>query len=228
MGNIERLQILRLDGTSIIELPSSIKHLINFYSVNLSDCKNLVYIPGNNFSFMWLEDLNVASSLKIDRRSKNFLSLYLSNPNSIESLLRDMSFLKIWIPTGYRLSKSLNSILVWAPNLDHLKVLDLRECNLQSIPSSFHCLSSLYTLNLSGNKFECLPESIIQLSKLKTIDLNDCIRLRSLPLLPSSTSLVGVAGCNSLETLPNRLILDKLRQPPLYLFNCFKLAGNQG
>ena len=171
---------------------------------------------------------NVASSLKIDRQSKNFLSLYLSNPNSIESLLRDMSFLKIWIPTGYRLSKSLNSILVWAPNLDHLKVLDLRDCNLQSIPSSFRCLSSLYTLNPSGNKFECLLESIIQLSKLKTIDLNDCIRLRSLPLLPSSTSLVGVAGCNSLETLPNRLILDKLHQPPLYLFNCFKLAGNQG
>ena len=29
MGNIERLRILHLDGTSITELPSSIEHLIN-------------------------------------------------------------------------------------------------------------------------------------------------------------------------------------------------------
>ena len=90
------------------------------------------------------------------------------------------------------------------------------------------CLSSLDSLYLGGNNFECLPKSIIQLSKLNTIDLNYCMRLRSLPQLPSSTSLVGVVDRNSLETLPNRLILDKFCLPPLYLFNCFKLAGNQG
>ena len=106
---------------------------MNFNSLNLSDCKKLVYIPSNSFSFMLLEDLNVAGSLKLDRQSKNFLSLNLSslspekwnqlssNPNSIESLHRDIMFIKIW----NWLSKSLNSILVWAPNLDHLKVLDL-------------------------------------------------------------------------------------------------------
>ena len=138
---------------------------------------------------MLLENLNVAGSLQLDRQSKNFLSLNLSslspekwnqlssNPNSIESLHRDIMFIKIW----NRLSKSLNYILVWALDLDHLKVLDLRDCDLQSIPSDLDCLFSLDTLNLSGNKFECLPESIIQLSKLKTIDLNDCMRLRSLP-----------------------------------------------
>ena len=184
MGNIEKLQILRLDGTSIIDVPSSIKHLIN--------------LPG-------LKILNPIGSQKKEKQKQKQKILYPLRD------LRDHDLLKMALRC------------LWS-----LTVLDLRDCHLQSIPSTLGCLSSLDSIYLARNNFECLPESIIQLSKLKTIDLNDCMRLRSLPQLPSSTSFVGAADCSSLETLPNRLILDKLRQPPLYLLNCFKLAGNQG
>nr|POE57592.1 hypothetical protein CFP56_32925 [Quercus suber] len=39
-------------------------------------------------------------------------------------------------------------------------------------------------LDLSGNDIVCLPESIIQLSKLKWVVLDNCTSLRSLPKLP--------------------------------------------
>ena len=49
------------------------------------------------------------------------------------------------------------------------------------------------------------------------------MRLRSLPQLLSSTANVFAEDCTSLETLPN-----VLPQTRLYLFNCFRLAENQG
>ena len=66
MENMESLWTLHLDGTSITKLPSSIKHLTNLSSLNLGDCKNLVSIPSIIFSFMWLENVNVAGCLKLD------------------------------------------------------------------------------------------------------------------------------------------------------------------
>ncbi|XP_030964898.1 disease resistance protein RML1B-like [Quercus lobata] len=97
---MESLEILILSGCS------KIKRIPEFMRNIESDCKKLVYIPGSSFSFMSLEDLNVAGNLKLDRQSKNFLSLNLSSLSPEK-----------W----NRLSKSLNSILVWAPDLDHLK-----------------------------------------------------------------------------------------------------------
>ena len=185
------------------------QHISKEAQLNLSDCKNLVEWP-------------LSSSPEIRKR----LSLCPSLERICSSDILDLRYFSLQSISGNQLS-TIPKLIFRSPEfLSELEsVLDLRDCHLQSIPSTLGCLSSLY---LGGNNFECLPESIIQLSKLNTIDLNDCIRLRSLPQLPSCTSLVGVADCYSLETLPNRLILDKLRQPPLYLFNCSKLAGNQG
>ena len=174
MGNIKRLQILHIDGTSITEVPFSIKHLINLAGLKI---------------------LNPIGS-------QNFIKKIKKGSQKKGSQEKEKISYQVYIRRGVR-QRVLESTLT---GLWFLTVLDLRYCH----------------------NFECLPESIIQLSNLKTIDLNDCMRLRSLPQLPSNILLVGAADCNSLETLPNRLILDKLRQPPLYLFNCFKLAGNQG
>ena len=163
------------------------QHISKEAQLNLSDCKNLVEWPLSSSPEIW-KQLSLCPSLE-RICSSDILDLRDSNLQSI---------------SGNQLS-TIPKLIFRSP--EFLSVLDLRDCHLQSIPSTLGCLSSLDSLYLGGNNFECLPESIVQLS---------------------STSLVGVAGCNSLKTLPNRLILDKLRQPPLYLFNCFKLAGNQG
>ena len=69
------------------------------------------------------------------------------------------------------------------------------------------------------NHFSCLPESIVQISKLLEIYLHNCTRLCSLPQLPSTTDWVEADGFISLETFSHGL------KPHLYLFNRFKLAG---
>ena len=123
-----------------------------------------------------------------------------------------------------------NPVSMLLPSLSclcFLTRLDISDCNLQTIPNDCGYLYSLEVLNLSGNNFDCLPESIIQLSKLKNIFLMHCTRLRSLPQLPSSTSVVVAENCTSLETLPNRSTQDKLYPPSLILYNCFKLADIQ-
>ena len=69
------------------------------------------------------------------------------------------------------------------------------------------------------NHFSCLPESIVQISKLLEIYLHNCTRLFSLPQLPSTTDWVEADGFISLETFSHGL------KPHVYLFNRFKLAG---
>ena len=69
------------------------------------------------------------------------------------------------------------------------------------------------------NHFSCLPERIVQISKLLEIYLHNCTRLCSLPQLPSTTDWVEADGFISLETFSHGL------KPHVYLFNRFKLAG---
>ncbi|KAH0747255.1 hypothetical protein KY285_008912 [Solanum tuberosum] len=67
--------------------------------------------------------------------------------------------------------------------LSSLEELDLRYCNIidGGLLEDIGCLSSLKELYLSGNYFEHLPRSIVQLGALEYLDLSDCKRLTQLP-----------------------------------------------
>ena len=82
-------------------------------------------------------------------------------------------------------------------------------------------------MDLSGNDFVCLLESIIQLLKLKWVVLDNFTGLRSLPKLPLNIEFIYVEGCVSLEMLPDQLKSRDSLKPSLFLHNCFKLADNQ-
>ena len=43
--NMERLRELHVNGTAIVDLPSSIEHLTGLSLLNISHCKNLVHLP---------------------------------------------------------------------------------------------------------------------------------------------------------------------------------------
>ncbi|KAL4594485.1 hypothetical protein ACB092_12G024000 [Castanea dentata] len=252
--NMERLTKLHLDGTTITKLPSSIEHLTNLASLHLRDCKNLVCLPTIICSFKLLKDINVAGCLKLDNLPQSLLNVksleelnvsgitFREPPFSI-ILLKNLKVLslqgckasspKLWNKLFFfnlmsrRIPNPVSMLLPSLSCLCSLTRLDISDCNLQTIPNDCGCLYFLEVLNLSGNNFDCLPESIIQLSKLKNIFLTHCTRLRSLPQLPSSTSVVVAENCTSLETLPNRSTQDKPYPPSLILFNCFKLADIQ-
>ena len=104
--------------------------------------------------------------------------------------------------------------------------LNLSYCNLQTVPDAIGCcLSSLNHLNLRGNKFDCLPKNIIQLSNLETLFLSDCKDLRLLSELTSNIKYFEAEGCTSLETLP--FGPEDVFSPHLFLINCVKLIENQ-
>ena len=109
--------------------------------------------------------------------------------------------------------------------LRSLTNLNLSYCNLWTIPDALGCLSFLKGLNLRGNNFVSLPWSIIQLSNLYYLLLGNCIRLQSLPELPSNIDFIQADGCTSLETLPLRQECSFI--PRFSLLNCFKLVENQ-
>ena len=97
-----------------------------------------------------------------------------------------------------------------------------------ALPIYIGCLSSLRELNLSGNNFVCLPESVNQLSNLLYMDIVNCTSLRLLPELPLNIGFVVANGCSKLEALPDPLEPKFGFKPMFDLLNCFKLVENQG
>ncbi|KAK4570777.1 hypothetical protein RGQ29_029574 [Quercus rubra] len=232
--NMKRLHGLYLSGTAITTLPTSIEHLTALYWLYLRNCKNLVHLPDSIFNLKLVTGVYLDGCSKLDRLPENLgnaeslMFLYLSEtairkvPSSI-GLLKHLSSLDFSGCKGLSSNKSRYELLPFCsmPTSPHpidllfsslslspassLFTLDLTDCNLKAIPKDIGSLFSLTWLVLSGNDFVCLPESIIRLSKLKWMELNNCTSLRSLPKLPLNIQRVEAGGCISLEMLPDPL-----------------------
>jgi len=63
--------------------------------------------------------------------------------------------------------------------------LDISFCNLLKIPEEIGDLRSLVELNLGGNKFVTLPNTIKQLSNLRCLNLDHSTQLKYFPELPT-------------------------------------------
>ena len=110
--------------------------------------------------------------------------------------------------------------------LSGLYKLLLSKNNLKCLPESIGQLTGLLELHLCENDFVSLPESLGQLTELYAMDVTNCTRLKSLPILPIKIDTIRAKGCKSLEMFP-----DLSRANPvsnLYLQDCFKLSLNQG
>ncbi|XP_035546515.1 TMV resistance protein N-like [Juglans regia] len=233
VGNMNLLRQLYLDGISLEELPSSIGHLTGLTYLSLRGCKRLLSLPSAICGLTSLKTLALYGCSQLEEMPEGLGNLEhleeldLSEtairqfPSSITCLqnlrllsfqgclgLPPKSFLKrlvTWFwgnpDTGLVLRTSLSRALC------SLKKLDLSNCHLKdgAIPNDLSELSSLLALDLSGNDFTLLPESISQLSKLVIIFLRRCCQLQSLPELPSSTAYVDALDCISLETRSNKL-----------------------
>ena len=67
MGKMEHVLGLHLDGTAITKLPTSIGHLTGLASLNLRDCKNLVYLPRSIFNLKLLKNVDLTGCSKLDK-----------------------------------------------------------------------------------------------------------------------------------------------------------------
>lgn len=102
-----------------------------------------------------------------------------------------------------RLAKIPNCFL---QGLISLRVLDLSDTGVVSLPSSLGDLKNLIHLNLSKTKIIILPKICIRyLKKLRSLLLSCCTDLKSLPpeiCKLQSLKLLDVSGCTSLTSFP--------------------------
>ncbi|KAL6315336.1 hypothetical protein AAG906_000437 [Vitis piasezkii] len=209
-------------------LPSSICELKSLTYLNLTYCTKLVSLPESICNLSSLKFLNVSFCTKLEKFPENLMGLqclkrlYASGtaieelPSSFEHL-QGLQCLKLarW--------DSLVSLPESICNLSSLRTLDVSFCTkLEKFPEnlrSLQCLKHLYAsgLNLSMDCFRSIPAGIIQLSKLRILELSHCQGLLQVPELPPSLRYVDVHSCTCLETLSSLS-----SQLGLSLFKCFK------
>ncbi|KAM5575904.1 hypothetical protein ABKV19_014712 [Rosa sericea] len=212
-GDMKSLLELHLDGTSIEELPSSIEHFTGLTMLNLTCCENLLHLPNTIECLTSLKSLYLTGCSKIDEIPGNLNGMKCLEKLAIGGTsIRELSFI-VGMKNLQYLSCGGCKCLVsesckGLASISNLIALDLSYCNLMdgAILNDFSSLISLRELNLSGNCFVRLPESISQLSKLNTLDLRNCRQLQLLPKkLPLSLTQVYAQDCTSLTDYPNQI-----------------------
>ncbi|KAJ6290525.1 hypothetical protein OIU78_026296 [Salix suchowensis] len=79
------------------------------------------------------------------------------------------------------------------------------------------------SLDLSGNDFVSLPKSLNKLSRLEMLVLEDCRMLKSLPRVPSKVLTVNLNGCIRLRKIPDPIKLSSSKRSEFSCLNCWEL-----
>ncbi|KDO36493.1 hypothetical protein CISIN_1g046284mg, partial [Citrus sinensis] len=174
LEKMEHLERINLNKTAITELPSSFENLPGLEELFVEDCSKLDKLPDNIGNLKCLFIISAVGSA---------ISQLPSSSVAYSNRLGVLYFSR-------------------CKGLAYLGHLDMRNCAVMEIPQEIACLSSLTTLNLSGNSFESLPASIKQLSQLRSLHLEGCKMLQSLPELPLCLESLDLTGCNMLRSLP--------------------------
>ncbi|XP_039683915.1 TMV resistance protein N [Medicago truncatula] len=199
--SMENLSMLALEGIAIRNLPSSLGSLVGLASLNLKNCKSLVCLPDTIHRLNSLIILNISGCSRLCRlpdglKEIKCLKELHANDTAIDELPSSIFYLdNLKTSTGFRFPTSL-----W--NLPSLRYINLSYCNLseESIPDYLRHLSSLKSLDLTGNNFVYIPSTISKLPKLHFLYLNCCQKLQLLPEISSSMTELDASNCDSLET----------------------------
>ena len=151
--------LIKFDITNCKNLSSlheAICSLTSLKTLTLSGLK-LDNMPMNLGNLKGLEELDVSGTAIIEPPSSIFSlkNLKISFQGCKWSWKEPLNFLSM--------TRTLD-LMGLVSGLHALTRLNIRNCNLQAIPSDIGCLSSLQILDLSGNNFVLIPESINQLS----------------------------------------------------------------
>ncbi|CAL0315056.1 unnamed protein product [Lupinus luteus] len=207
LGNLVGLTYLELQNCkNLICLPDTIHKLKSLIILNVSGCSKLRILPDGLKEIKCLEKL-CASGTAIEElpssvfHLENLREMSFCGCKGPVSKSVNMFFPFKWLvgtethaPIGFGLPPSIS-------RLTSLTILTLSFCNLteELMPDDFCRLSSLITLDLTGNNFVSPPRCVSKLSKLKLLYLNWCEKLQWLPELPSNIRALEASNCDSLE-----------------------------
>ena len=206
--NMGRLRVLNFSGASIIEVPSSIRHLQGLKSLDLSCYPSLSRLPDSICSLSSLKTLQVEncpikSFPEMGENMGMLRRLNFSKTNIIEvpSSIRHLQGLEYLdfsccpklssLSDGICSLSSLKTLQVAGcpiksfpeigENMGRLRELDLRKTYVIEIPSSIRHLHGLEHLDLRGcPNLLSLPDSIYSLSTLKTLQVEKCPKLKAI------------------------------------------------
>ncbi|KAH0719383.1 hypothetical protein KY285_015414 [Solanum tuberosum] len=185
----EKLVGLKLIHGQISQLLPEDKYLDKLKYLNLSYSKGLISTP--NFSQMpYLEKLNLSNctNLIVVHRSLGDLTrlqyLNLSHCSKLKSISNNIHL------------ESLEKLLLW-------------DCTkLESFPQIIGLMPKLSELHLEGTAIKELPESIINLGGIVSINLRNCKDLECITYSICGLRCLmtlNLSGCSKLETLPETL-----------------------
>ncbi|KAJ9707491.1 hypothetical protein PVL29_002496 [Vitis rotundifolia] len=223
---LEKLKFMNLSHSKYLRETPDFSGVINLERLVLEGCISLSKVhPSlvvlNKLNFLSLRNCKMLRSLPSDiYKLKSLKTLDLSGCSNCENLkwLKELYADEGSLSASCLLPRnSINSICFMfppLPDLCFLTKLNLSECNISDGAnlSNLGFLSSLKSLNLSGNNFVTLPASISQLSQLKWLGLENCKQLEALWELPSSIEEINAYNCTSLTTLSSGF---KLKGDPL-------------
>ncbi|XP_059288531.1 disease resistance protein RUN1-like, partial [Lycium ferocissimum] len=190
------LETLRLRGcSSLKEIHQSIGNLDRLIDLDLNGCKKLADLPRSICQLKSLANLNIGScsskhALPVDlgdmQSLKKLLSLYAGIkqlPGSVE-LLRDLVILEVG-GQNEEANRSFSRRRVHRVQSlsTSISQLSITYCVLseEDIPRDIGSLSSLLSLDLSGNNFQCLPFDFSKLGCLESLKLSDRENLQTHP-----------------------------------------------
>ncbi|KAJ9554597.1 hypothetical protein OSB04_018642 [Centaurea solstitialis] len=189
--SLDNLVKLTLRNSGIEIVPSSVgRYCTNLLSLDLRGCLNLHSIEGNF------------------HRLQHLKGLYLDGCNQLKNIPTEglfdvecsLQLLSLSLTPLQNLHRgTVNGLLGFS---HFLRRLNLRCCNLVDgdiSPAFCKGLSNLQALDLCGNKFSRLHSSLLQLPRLKFLNLSSCESLVELPDLPSSIAILIAERCKSLD-----------------------------
>ncbi|KAI3724343.1 hypothetical protein L2E82_36115 [Cichorium intybus] len=214
MTNLSQINLCSCRG--IKKLPSSVGYLSNLSFLNLTDCVNLKNIPNSICGLKNLRCLHLHNCMKL---------------NNLPKKLKSMKFLEeLWIGfTHYYLRPKMSVGVHSLTSLSSLRKLNLsgRQIEEESFPRNLDAFFSLEELYLSGNsKLVQLPSIISHLSRLKRLELNECNRLESLCMLPSSIQVLKANDCISLRKIRD-LSKECKWLYKIWITNCKKILEDE-
>ncbi|KAM1006978.1 hypothetical protein FF1_003621 [Malus domestica] len=204
----------------LVEIPGCFQHLHKLTYLNLGLCKCLKYLPElpENIEFLnlfgsgiqellesvWSRDLKKLPSNRCKVKVSDCFNLcscfslgeFYELPTDISELNLEFCMRIVSLPTNIC-------------KLKYLEKLNLSRCpNLENFPEILEPMEHLKSLNLSGTAVKELHSSIEFLPALKTIDLEDCKRLSSIPksiCKLKSLEQLDLNGCSALYEFPQIL-----------------------
>ncbi|KFK33051.1 hypothetical protein AALP_AA6G323900 [Arabis alpina] len=200
----ESLEALHLDGTAIKGLPPTIRKLQRLVLLNLKNCKMLTCLPNCLGELKALEELILTGCARL----KNISDIRESMKH-LQSLLIDR--------IGVKEMPNISCVTISEGQVS--ADMFLESSGLRKWPHDTSRISSLQRLSLSGNDFVSLQTDIGRLYDLKWLDVKQCKKLRSIPMLPPRLRYFDANGCDSLEKVANPLALPVLTEHNHATFN---------